>query len=97
MKRILCIVMLLLCLSGCGVTEIRDPGRENDTWTPTETTADPARDVPGNYVLNTSSHKYHDPSCDSVEEMSPKNRQDYYGTPADLESQGYTPCSRCQG
>ena len=38
--------------------------------------AEEARD----YVLNTSSHKFHLPSCSSVEAMSEKNREDYHGT-----------------
>lgn len=48
------------------------------------------------YILNTNTKKYHMPSCSSVESMKEANRQEYKGTKADLEQQGYEPCSRCQ-
>lgn len=53
--------------------------------------AEEARD----YVLNTSSHKFHLPSCSSVEAMSEKNREDYHGTREELLAQGYEPCGSC--
>lgn len=53
--------------------------------------AEEARD----YVLNTSSHKFHLPSCSSVEAMSEKNRENYHGTREELLAQGYEPCGSC--
>ncbi|MGI6255155.1 MAG: DNA/RNA non-specific endonuclease [Acutalibacter sp.] len=47
------------------------------------------------YVLNTNSHKFHLPSCPSVDDMSEKNREDYYGSREDLIAQGYDPCGSC--
>lgn len=47
------------------------------------------------YVVNTNTGKYHEPSCPSVEEMNPSNRMDYCTTAAELEKQGYEPCKRC--
>ena len=47
------------------------------------------------YILNTSSHKFHLPTCSSVEDMSEKNKQSYHGTREDLLAQGYTPCGNC--
>ena len=47
------------------------------------------------YVLNTSSKKYHDPSCSAVGKMSEKNRRDFTGTQAELEKEGYTPHTSC--
>ena len=47
------------------------------------------------YVLNTSSEKYHDPSCSAVGKMSEKNRRDFTGTQAELEKEGYTPHTSC--
>ena len=46
------------------------------------------------YVLNTSSHKFHYPSCSSVPKISPDN----YATASDRDeiiAQGYDPCKRC--
>lgn len=48
------------------------------------------------YILNTSSGKFHLPSCSSVEKMDPANRQDYTGSREDLIAQGYSPCGSCK-
>lgn len=47
------------------------------------------------YVINTSSGKFHLPDCSGVASMSPKNRQDYTGTYQSLLDQGYSPCGIC--
>ena len=47
------------------------------------------------YILNTNTHKFHYPSCSSVDSMKEKNKQEYYGTRDDIISQGYEPCKRC--
>lgn len=47
------------------------------------------------YVLNTSSKKFHRPDCSSVDSMSGKNRQEYHGTREELIAQGYEPCGSC--
>ena len=49
-----------------------------------------------NYVLNTSSKKFHLPDCSGVSSMSESNRQDYTGTREDLIAQGYSPCGICK-
>lgn len=47
------------------------------------------------YVLNTNSKKFHKPSCSSVDQMSPKNREDIEDTRENLIANGYDPCKRC--
>lgn len=47
------------------------------------------------YVLNTSSKKFHRLDCSSVDSMSEKNRQEYHGTREELIAQGYEPCGSC--
>ena len=47
------------------------------------------------YVLNTSSKKFHRPDCPSVDSMSEKNQQEYHGTQEELIAQGYEPCGSC--
>ena len=49
----------------------------------------------GTYVLNTNSKKIHLPTCDSVSQMSEKNKQEYVGYIEVLEAQGYTRCNSC--
>ena len=47
------------------------------------------------YVLNTNSMKFHMPDCSGVDNMSPSNREDYYGTRERLIEEGYSPCGIC--
>ena len=49
----------------------------------------------GCYVLNTNTHKFHVPSCSSVETISPKNRKDVNESREQIISEGYAPCKRC--
>ena len=49
----------------------------------------------GSYVLNTNTHKFHVPSCSSVETISPKNRKDVNESREQIISEGYAPCKRC--
>lgn len=48
------------------------------------------------YVLNTSSKKFHLPTCAGVSSMSQTNRRDYTGTRQALVDQGYAPCGQCK-
>lgn len=47
------------------------------------------------YVLNTNTRKFHLPSCYSVEEMKPQNKDTYRGDREELIDRGYEPCKRC--
>ncbi len=47
------------------------------------------------YVLNTNTGKFHEPSCSSVKQMKNKNRQDVKDTRENIINQGYEPCKRC--
>lgn len=55
----------------------------------------PSQEVAAQYVLNTSSKKFHLPGCSSVETIKEGNRQDYQGSREALVEQGYTPCGVC--
>ncbi len=48
------------------------------------------------YVLNTNTHKFHYPSCSSVDQMSEKNKQYFTGTRDEIIAMGYDPCKRCK-
>jgi DNA-entry nuclease len=48
------------------------------------------------YVLNTSSLRFHLPDCSGISDMKAENRQDYIGTREELIAQGYTPCRICE-
>ena len=48
------------------------------------------------YVLNTSSHKFHLPDCSGAATISEANRQEYTGSRDTLIAEGYEPCGRCK-
>lgn len=48
------------------------------------------------YILNTSSKKFHIPGCSGAASISGANRQAYTGSRQDLLDQGYTPCGICK-
>lgn len=47
------------------------------------------------YILNTSSMKFHDPACPSVEDIKENNKEAFTGNWEELIAQGYSPCGRC--
>ena len=48
------------------------------------------------YVLNTSSKKFHLPDCSGAASISEANRQTYTGSRQDLIDQGYSSCGICK-
>ena len=55
-----------------------------------EESADP------DYVLNTAKLKIHYPWCSSVDQMSDKNKEEYWGSIDALLEMGYTACGSCK-
>ena len=51
---------------------------------------------PTTYVLNTNTHKFHEPNCSSVSQIKDRNRREYGGTRQSLIDLGYSPCSICK-
>lgn len=48
------------------------------------------------YILNTNSHKFHYPRCSSVDDMSERNKKEFYGSRDEAIAMGYDPCGRCK-
>ncbi len=48
------------------------------------------------YVLNTNTMRFHYPDCDSVREMSEKNRLPVNSSREELIEDGYKPCGNCK-
>ena len=48
------------------------------------------------YVLNTSSKKFHLPSCSGAASIGEANRQDFSGSREELMNRGYDPCGTCK-
>lgn len=49
----------------------------------------------GEYILNTSTKKFHIPTCSSVKQMKASNKESYHGSRESLIDQGYSPCKNC--
>ena len=47
------------------------------------------------YILNTSTKKFHKPSCRDVKKMSTKNRSDVTWSRSKVVNSGYSPCGHC--
>ena len=47
------------------------------------------------YILNTSSKKFHEPGCESLNQMTDKNKQEFVGSRDEIISKGYSPCKSC--
>ena len=73
------------------------PGVEIDyaTGRSWRASADSKPDDNQTYILNTSSKKFHLPSCSGAKDMNPDNRDEFTGDRALLIQQGYTPCGKC--
>ena len=53
--------------------------------TPLETQQEP-------FILNTSTHKFHKPTCRDVPKIAAENRSDVHTSRDNIVAQGYTPC-----
>ena len=47
------------------------------------------------YVLNTSSKKFHEPDCSNAKDMKESNKETFHGTREALIQKGYDPCGKC--
>lgn len=48
------------------------------------------------YIVNTNTKKFHNPSCSSVKDTSAKNRKEVTESRDTLVQQGYEPCGKCK-
>ena len=110
-KLALLLTLLTLILCGCQSADPADGIEfftlHDDIWAPvtssdaaevpeTEiTTVAPTDDVTCDYVLNTSSKKFHDPACSSVAKIKENNRGNFTGERQELLTRGYEPCKVC--
>ena len=62
----------------------------------TSTPSQPSGETTATYILNTSSKKFHKPSCSSVSKISAANKKSFTGKRSDLISQGYSPGGTCK-
>lgn len=48
------------------------------------------------YILNTNTHKFHNPSCPCIDDIKDSNKVTYTGSREDFIAQGYEPCGQCK-
>lgn len=48
------------------------------------------------YILNTNTHRFHTPSCPSIQDMKAENKEMSYSAREELISEGYKPCGNCR-
>ena len=51
--------------------------------------------IPGTYVINTKTKKFHLTNCNTTLIIDSKNREHSTKTPEELMAQGYKPCGQC--
>lgn len=61
-----------------------------------QTSVSGAEEEQQEYILNTSSGKFHLPSCSGAKRMQKKNREVYHGSREDVIAMGYEPCKSCK-
>ena len=47
------------------------------------------------YILNINTHVFHNPTCESAEQILPQNRIESHSSRDELMEQGYRPCGAC--
>lgn len=105
-KIILVVIALLGMFSACATPaaerkEIRgtlpsaSASQQAETQSPTPEPAPTSTSVERAYILNTNTHKFHYPSCPSVDQMNESNKKPYTGTRDEIIDMGYDPCGRC--
>ena len=70
-------------------------GTKTGTTSPTQNGNGTSSGEVRTYVLNTSTMKFHLPTCRTLKRMNGANKQDYKGTRNNIIAQGYSPCGVC--
>ena len=71
------------------------PSASSDAKTSGDSSSSASTAEQQTYILNKRSHKFHRPECDSVQSMSPSNKEEFTGLRQTLINEGYTPCRSC--
>lgn len=71
------------------------PGQKNEVVPSAGKAAVSDSSAEKTYVLNTNTHKFHDPDCSSVSQMKEKNKRIVTESRDQIIAEGYDPCGRC--
>ena len=73
-----------------GDSKIADDAKQSEIESQTATNSADQK-----YILNTHTHRFHQPGCRSVSQMSEHNKQEFHGSREELINKGYIPCGSC--
>lgn len=71
------------------------PGQKNEVVPSAGKAAVSDSSAEKTYVLNTNTHKFHDPDCSSVSQMKEKNKRIVTESRDQIIADGYEPCGHC--
>lgn len=80
---------------GPGTKDISNNDSNNSSEKIDTNRSEPVIYPEGLYILNTNTHKFHNPTCGSVSDMADKNKKVSTDTRDEIIIQGYAPCKRC--
>ena len=82
--------------SGSGSSDSASSGNAgSDTGSAKTSNSDTSGSSKTTYILNTSTMKFHLPSCSSISSMSEENKKSVNSSKSSLIKEGYSPCGRC--
>ncbi len=82
-------------LGNAGPGQKDETGQKNKAVSSTGKAAASDSSAEKTYVLNTNTHKFHDPDCSSVSQMKEKNKRIVTESRDQIIADGYDPCGRC--
>lgn len=82
-------------LGNAGPGQKDEPGQKNKAVSSAGKAAASDSSAEKTYVLNTNTHKFHDPDCSSVSQMKEKNKRIVTESRDQIIADGYDPCGRC--
>lgn len=82
-------------LGNAGPGQKDETGQKNKAFLSADKAAASDSSAEKTYVLNTNTHKFHDPDCSSVSQMKEKNKRIVTESRDQIIADGYDPCGRC--
>ena len=83
------------CQPGVVIDYATGDNHLDKSWEEDDSSSNDGGNTKATYILNTSSGKFHLPSCSGVKTMHEENKQEYTGKRDKLISSGYEPCGNC--
>ena len=89
------VIMSMFIITSPALPLTMPPGKSEEMGEESSQQGESSQATEGDYILNTSSRKFHLPDCPSVDKIKEQNKEEYHGSREDLMEQGYEPCQSC--